>query len=313
MPRIRDAFLDCVLYLYASEPDAEQGTRTGGSGFIVGVPATDLPGVWFMYAVTNRHVVEHGNTVLRMKTIDNQNSIMSTDERAWVSHPSGDDIAVCFIDFDRTKHKYSWASPDMFMTDELVKSYNIGPGDEAFIVGRFINHEGKQQNLPTVRFGCLAQMPVEPIRQEDGFEQESFLVEARSIGGYSGSPVFLYIPGGSYREGVADWNLPHLSKGEKWEKDKVYGWTISHGPWLLGVDWGHINDWDAVRDAAGRPINPANPRNMQVRLNTGMMAVVPAWKLAEMLTSGPIADERQRITEELRKEPWAQNLAATSD
>lgn len=98
----RDAYLDCVVYLYASEADANQGGRTGGSGFIVGVPATGLFNVWFMYIVTNRHVVENGNSVVRMKTIDNQNSIIDIDERAWVYHPAGDDIAVCFLQFDRT-------------------------------------------------------------------------------------------------------------------------------------------------------------------------------------------------------------------
>ena len=53
------------------------------------------------------------------------------------------------------------------------------------------------------------------------FPQESFLVEVRSIGGYSGSPVFVFIPPASPREGVKDW-VPH-------------GILRSHGPWLLGL------------------------------------------------------------------------------
>jgi hypothetical protein len=50
-------------------------------------------------------------------------------------------------------------------------------------------HEGRQKNSPTARFGNIAQMPNEPVIIKR-FEQECFLVEARSIGGYSGSPVF---------------------------------------------------------------------------------------------------------------------------
>ena len=300
MPRIRDAYLDCAVYLYASEPDAAQGARTGGSGFVVGIPATDIPDAWFIYVATNRHVIENGNTVIRMKTMDNKNSIIATDERAWVCHPSGDDVAVCFLIFDAPKHRFNFVPVSQFMTHDLLRSYNIGPGDEAFVVGRFINHEGKQHNLPTARFGCLAQMPIEPVKQDTGFEQESFLVEARSIAGYSGSPVFIYIPSGSYREGVKDWNMP--KEPEKWERGKKYGWMTSHGPWLLGVDWGHLNDWEPVRDARGRPVNPANPMGMQVRLNTGMMAVVPAWKLAEVLESEPFSVERKSMMDELHKE-----------
>lgn len=118
-------------------------------------------------------------------------------------------------------------------------------------------------------------MPWEPIRQDDGFLQESFLVESRSVGGYSGSPVFAFIPPGTIRSGVADW------------VDKI---LIHHGPWLLGINWGHINDWQPVCDAVGRPVNPSDPSRMQVLVNTGMMAIVPAWKLQEMFSKGPLTE-----------------------
>ncbi|MGH7031713.1 MAG: hypothetical protein ACREEZ_14955, partial [Stellaceae bacterium] len=55
MPRIPDAYLDAAIYLYASETDAEAGARTGGSGFLVGVPTVDLSANgWIMYAVSNK-------------------------------------------------------------------------------------------------------------------------------------------------------------------------------------------------------------------------------------------------------------------
>src|SRR5271166_1331413 len=66
MPRIPDRYLDCVIYLYGSEADAEDGLQTGGSGFLVGVPTTDLTtNAVILYAVTNRHVIEPGNLVIR--------------------------------------------------------------------------------------------------------------------------------------------------------------------------------------------------------------------------------------------------------
>ena len=51
-------------------------------------------------------------------------------------------------------------------------------------------------------------MPYEPIIQQTGFPQESFLVEARSIGGCSGSPVFTFIPVLSNREVEIGENIP---------------------------------------------------------------------------------------------------------
>jgi hypothetical protein len=280
MPRIRDEFLDSVIYLYPSEKDADEGARAGGSGFLVGVPIEVSPRTfWFIYAVTNKHVIENGNPIIRVNT-ERGKDIILTDEREWSFHPNGDDIAVCQIAFDPAHHKINFLSRSSFLDLQTVKHFGIGPGDDVFVVGRFINHEGKQRNLPTARFGCIAQMPWEPIRQDTGFDQESFLVEIRSIGGYSGSPVFVHI--GRFNSGAGRTNT-------NWE----------YGPWLLGIDWGHINDWTPVCDASRRPINPAQPKSMQVTVNTGMMAVVPAWKLAEMLDCDEMADQRTANVKEI--------------
>ena len=62
------------------------------------------------------------------------------------------------------------------------------------MVGRFVSHEGKQQNSPAVRFGNIAMMQKEKIIDERGVAQESFLVEIRSLPGYSGSAVLIYSP-----------------------------------------------------------------------------------------------------------------------
>ncbi len=234
---------------------------------------------------------------------------MPTDERAWRFHSDGDDLAVLLVSFDWRNTKFSVVPVSIFLTKEIVSEYDIGSGDDVFLVGRFINHEGKQQNLPTVRFGCIAQMPFEPVRQDTGFEQESFLVEARSIGGYSGSPVFTFIPALSERENAKDWNVDLKT----WDTSKGLAVMRSHGPWLLGVDWGHINDWQPVCDKAGQPVNRADPHALQVTVNTGMAAVVPAWKLAELLYSDPLIEQRNSISAQIQEERKRNPSPATSD
>jgi hypothetical protein len=62
---------------------------------------------------------------------------------------------------------------------------------------------------------------------------------------------------------------------------------------LLGIEWGLLNTWEPVCDETGEPVNRSNPEAMQVCTNAGMMGVVPAWKLAEMLDSGPLAEHRE--------------------
>lgn len=247
MSRIDDRYLDCVVYLYASESDAEKGIKSGGSGFLIGhyinIFGNDVP---FLFVVTNKHVANNGNNTLRLVSSSGGIEVIDLDERDWVFHPDGDDVAVCFLLHDYRKFKFKHFGLNNFITKEILDNYNIGPGDKTFAVGRFVNHEGSIKNLPTVRFGNIAQMPWEPIRQDNGFLQESFLVESRSVGGYSGSPVFCFIPPGSIRSGVSGW------------ADKI---LLNHGPWLLGINWGHINDWQPVCDSLGRPINPTDPKS----------------------------------------------------
>ncbi len=295
MPRIRDEYLDCSIYLYASEKDAQEGARSGGCGFLVGIRTTNLPNnVLIPYVVTNKHVVENGNAVIRMKTRDGKNSFLTTDSNSWRFHPAGDDLAVRVIRFDWMTHQYNYVPRNILLDKKIASSMKIGPGDETFAIGRFVNHEGKQQNLPTVRFGCIAQMPFEPIIQDTGFDQESFLVEARSISGYSGAPVFVYISVFSEREGIDDWYpSSDLTQFKEW------GSLKAHGPWLLGVDWGHILDWEPLRYENGERVKLGD-RKVRVRVNTGMMAVVPARKLAELLDEGIVAEERNEIVEALR-------------
>jgi len=302
MPRIQDAYLDCAVYLYASSPDAEAGIKTGGSGFLVGVPSERDPHYVYVFVVTNKHVVERGSTVIRVNTEDNGLGIWDTSETNWIFHPKGDDLALCRIAIKNTqRYNINFVSKRSLLTKETVDRLNIGPGDDTFLIGRFINHEGRQTNLPTVRFGSIAQMPIEPIMQDDQFLQESFLVETKTVAGYSGSPVFVYIPGMTEREGVEGWYPP--ANFMEIENLSDYGFHRSHGPWLLGVEWGHINHWTSVCRSNGAPVNPASPSDMQVRVNTGMSGVIPAWKLSEMLDEGPAAEAMKRHSEKLRPNP----------
>ncbi|HEV7377214.1 MAG TPA: hypothetical protein VGN95_21030 [Pyrinomonadaceae bacterium] len=76
----------------------------------------------------------------------------------------------------------------------------IGIGDELLITGLFNRHWGHQRNMPIVREGMIAAMPdkfeewhknsEEENAEEECFYYDAYLVEMRSIGGLSGSPVF---------------------------------------------------------------------------------------------------------------------------
>jgi hypothetical protein len=69
-----------------------------------------------------------------------------------------------------------------------MEAEQIGIGNEVAFAGLFVNHHGKKRNEPIVRFGNICGIPSEPVSTKAG-DIEAYLVESRSVGGLSGSPV----------------------------------------------------------------------------------------------------------------------------
>jgi hypothetical protein len=288
MPRISDRFLNSVAYLYPSEAEAEDGMKLGGSGFFVGI-RLGLPNLELLCVVTNKHVVDGGSTTLRVNTPDGKFDIIPLDDATWHYHPHGDDLAVCPIGPNTTLHQISSIPSHAFLTKGMVEQYDVGVGDDTFVVGRFISREGRARNIPSVRFGAIAQMPAEPIVLDGGIAQESYLIEARSIPGYSGSPVFFTIPPAPGPQPVVNPNLSEDMKAQIPELLKLVGYNPKRqthyqlGPWLLGINYCHIYDKvPVINSVTGDPVVPS----MHVRSDTGMMGVIPAWRLTDIL-EGP--------------------------
>lgn len=77
---------------------------------------------------------------------------------------------------------------------QAEKQPMIAIGDETYTVGLYSLVPGRNDNVPVVRVGNIAMMPGEPIHCLDDVERELYLIEMRSIGGLSGSPVFSLSP-----------------------------------------------------------------------------------------------------------------------
>ena len=249
-----------------------------------------------MYAVTNSHVVNHGATVVRLNTKDGFRAIHDIHASVWTHHPDGDDLAVCPLPLTDA-HRYQALDAKAFLiTREFIAEHQVGVGDDVYMVGRFINHEGRQQNAPSVRFGNIARMNDEPILSESGKWQESFLIEGRSVPGYSGSPVFLWLYLGNPRPGQ----------------------TVLRATWfhrVLGVDWCHLNQEWTVRDRNGAEVADDDGRTpgYHVRGNTGMMGVIPAWKLWDLLDAPDVVEERKNADDEYAKRQRESGVSLDSE
>lgn len=273
MARIEDIIVDCVFFIYPSGQAAIDGEEAGGTGFFLGIPFARQADGMHVYAVTVGHIVRgYDSPTLRINTKDGNFDLVEKKRDEWVIHPEGADLAITPIDIKWEHHKIGYFLREHLINKEFIQDKDVGIGDEVCMVGRFKHYEGSKRNTPVARFGNLAAMPTEPLLNTfTQLDEESFLVEARSISGYSGSPVVLLIEQFSRRP-----TKEALSSQ----------WYLS----LLGIDWGHIRTHEKVRDQAGNTIE--YPK-MQVQFNSVMMGVVPAWKLNELLEQKEFVESRK--------------------
>jgi hypothetical protein len=319
VPRLADKYADCAVYIYKSRADAESGVRQGGSGFIVMVPMDSNPALAHTYIVTNKHVITMaGDPVVRLNRKDGGMEFLETKSYEWVPHQAGDDISVLPFDIEEQDLKHSAIPITSFVTQSLVELEDIGIGDDTVMIGRFINHEGKQQNAPAVRFGNIAMMPKEKIRSPSNFDQESFLVETRSLPGYSGSAVLLYSPCAmndmSVRRLGVDKSAvkpPFANRTPEEQNRFLEDFRVVYspkGPYLLGIDWCHL----PVR-ATVRYRDSEEPTNLVLDENSGMAGVIPAWKIIEVLYSERLTNMRRQANENLKDASSRVSLDSAED
>ena len=150
-----------------------------------------------------------------------------------------------------------------FATKEKVELEKIGLGEETIIAGLFAPHHGNTKNIPIVRIGSIAAMPEEKVITRIG-QIDAYLVEARSIGGLSGSPVFVNM--GIMRD-----------RGGVLEIEKRVDGTRSLGTiYLLGLMHGHYDE---------------------EKVNMGIGIVVPATKILEVINQEAALREEKRLRE----------------
>ena len=268
---------DCVAFVYYES--ANGAKIPAGTAFFIQDPEPTIGAdLTTKYCVTARHVIEsivkygHGGGVwLRLNRPNGEISWVNVPLTDWLGHPDETDT-MWFEHRDNPRFDVSaciWRYPDsllqgfgvvapytsVFVDDKKISEHAISAGDEVFMTGLFANHIGKRRNIPIVRCGNIAAMPEEPVETALG-PMEAFLIEARSIGGLSGSPVFVSL--GSQR----------LGKGGQY----------SLGPWyvyLLGLVHGH---WDARRGDTV-PDDTTNGAS----INQGIAVVAPATQILETI------------------------------
>ncbi|MBR0842927.1 hypothetical protein JQ607_22220 [Bradyrhizobium liaoningense] len=323
MPKIPPNVADTTFYLYKSKSDAEAGLNPQGTGFLLGVPDGQGGGAgrsWHFYGVTNWHVaVERDDEaeptvipapVIRLNTSDGGIQVMDFSEDDWWFVEGGPDIAVIPLEFDIEKHKMT-AIPlgDFFASRSDVDFGNIGVGEDVFMFGLFVDHGGVERNAPSARFGNISMLPTRDatVPQQTGYLGECFVLDMRSRGGFSGSPVFVYRTFGSdltrtvgqqARVGFGrDRSRAQIARDfQRGQLD--ISMEATEGPLFkfLGVHFGQFPEHYDIQSTT----KADSTRRHLVREGdfvvgmSGMTVVIPAWELAEVLNIEGLRKIRQR-------------------
>ncbi|MGS0685087.1 trypsin-like peptidase domain-containing protein [Nakamurella sp. GG22] len=281
MPRINDEMPGCVAYLFTNRADAEGAAVSGATGFIV---SYELAGTAYSvrYLITNSHVIAQGCRFARLNTRSGTVRIYEIPPDEWTHAAGPDDVAVALLRLPEEDDLQFLALPRQAwsLTPTDATEFLLNVGDEVIMLGRlnYYRSDGSQ-NRPVARFGTIALMPGEPVRDGRKIEVESFLIEMRSLSGFSGSPVFCIIPPGAFRgPGVG----LDLGTGHQF---------------LLGLDCGHIEMTTPVRTNTGA----RHPDGHFVREHSGMSIVVPAWRIDAVLKQADLVDQRDEILRDIPK------------
>jgi hypothetical protein len=273
---VPDDIRKCVAFIGFQVAD---GTfRLAGSAWLVGdeVPTS---GVCWSYLVTAAHVVRSVRDLgcdkiyIRFNLTTGTTGWLASALAEWYFHPTDAavDVAVLRVGLpDTADHLlYPLAS---FATEESIARDGISVGDEVFLAGLFANHFGQQRNIPIVRVGNIAAMPEEHVITRMG-PIEAFLVECRSIGGLSGSPVFAHLGLVRYVDGKVQFA----------QRGPVFR--------LIGLMHGHWDVKEIGSDAAKRDADVAS---IAKSVNMGIAIVVPAWKIYEVIKQTSILEAQTR-------------------
>jgi hypothetical protein len=260
--KIPDEVKKCVAFVLSKDDEL---FHPEGTAFFVSAPILGGDGR-AVYAVTARHVIEKieerttGRKVyLRMNLRNSEAECISTYAEDWHFHPTDDtvDVAVLPMKLDGQDHL---ACPiEMFVTEDVLWRENIGLGEEIFSVGLFVLHSGTKRNIPIIKGGHISAMPEDRINTEwcpAGIE--GYLIEARSVKGLSGSPVFVHLRVSLYQSG----EFPEATK-------QMF--------YLLGLTHGHWNSRVSTIDMI------ALDKEYNEVVNAGIAIVVPAKKIEEVI------------------------------
>jgi hypothetical protein len=281
--RVPDEIRKCVGFIGHKWPDGRSTFH--GTFFFVSVAMDADYNV--AYGVTAAHVLNGMRTagispMLRLNALKgNKATWIRTSHEDWlIAEEPAHDTAIIRLPLGSQKWDYRALPTDTFLTGERESDFEVGPGHEVFIPGLFVMFDdpyrvyGAERNIPIVRAGHIAAMLGERVPTKLGM-MDAYLVEARSIGGLSGSPVFVHLGSVWVRDGHVQ--VAHAADGTPRDSGIFF---------LMGLVHGHFpmlatTSIDAAIGSDQRDVN------------MGISIVAPIANLQELLERDDIKKARE--------------------
>ncbi len=245
------------------------------------VSAHESPDLSFVYLITAKHCVEaaqrEGQDLHIRVNLKAGGSEYLRIRGDWILSDTSDVGVIPILELPDGSEVRT-IGDQMAVTDETIRDKNIGIGDELLVVGLFTRHSGKQRNLPILRGGMISAMPSEPLSGQDGVPYYGYLAELRSIGGLSGSPVFVV------KENVAVPVASTPNLGIPLRKTQ----TEFH---FLGLVRGH---WDETDSQLGDLDMPGGEK----AVNMGIAIITPSQDCLAILAGEELTKQRRRMAKE---------------
>jgi hypothetical protein len=325
--QINNVILKSIAFLGAPTSDH---FAVDGTAFLVSITVDNYD---FRYFVAARHVVwpiriwgfdpqpPEAELSIRINQLNGQPKIISTNVRDWIFHDNLKGIDICAYPFSERDHNPDRSADIAFLDLQTISLARPGEdfagfgidhgtaiapgkhfaqlrrvelGDEVFFPGAFISHIGRKKNLPIVRAGCVAAMPEEPVEFFSPV-RPAYLIEARSVGGLSGSPIFLHLAPEQQRGDRAGLGNPTISSLLSNPNDIDFALPYL----LLGMVLGHhmssayLNDF-VPTDLDRKPLADAD-------INSGISVALPVVEILNFLYLPKFVADRGAAIEERRK------------
>lgn len=293
--RLNDSFLRCIVYLGWPIAGTEDEIDPVGTGFLV-IHDEQI------YVVTAAHVALRFNDVpfgIRLnKAADGSGKVEHIASGKWYFHPD-DKVDVAVLPYTPPP----WARANAFPTRSMISEFKketkeIGPGDQAYVVGIFKLLPGVKKNNPVVHTGHVASMAdgedIETLdwrstaKEPPRLKINGYIVQVHTMPQASGSPVFV-------RRSLLGYTAYTFTKNETEDQraqrlvSGIYG-----SVWLLGLWHG------AWTDDLAKYLRIAKDT---VTLGMGMGITIPAPRIIETLDQSELKSMRQAIKQSREQGP----------